>query len=135
MSTIDPYCIKSFDKAGFKLPDVSKPSYRHAAKGLPCIEIRRHLDAPNVTLQLLIGLDGIMLADIVDDNTGAIEFLNFYEQAMDARQPNGTPTMMFGDHVLLDSHSAQHGAAGFALGQSLDMQVLRWFTHQFIHQS
>ena len=68
----DPHCIKSFDEAGFKLPDVSKPNYGHAPKGLPCIEIGRHLDAPNVTRQLLIGLDGIMLADIVDDNTGAI---------------------------------------------------------------
>ena len=33
MSTIDPYCIKSFDEAGFKLPDVSKPNCRHAPKG------------------------------------------------------------------------------------------------------
>ena len=41
---------------------------------------------------------------------------------MDARQPNGNPAMMFGDHVLLDNHSAHHGAAGFPLGQSLDTQ-------------
>ena len=30
--------------------------------------------------------------------------------------------MMFGDHFLFDNHSAHHGAAGFALGQSLDTQ-------------
>ena len=122
-STICPLLLyQILDEAGFKLPDVSKPNYRHAPKGLPCIEIARHLDAPNVTLQLLIGLDGIMFADIVDSNTGAIEFLNFFEQAMDARQPNGNPAMMFRDHVLLDNHSANHGAAGFTLGQPLDTQ-------------
>ena len=120
--TIDPYCIKSFDEAGFKLPDLSKPDYGHAPEGLQCIDIGQHVDAPDVTLQLFTDLDGITFADIVDDNTGATEFLNFYEQAMDARQPNGNPAMMFGDHVLLDNHSAHHGAAGFTLGQSLDMQ-------------
>ena len=63
-----------------------------------------------------------MFADIVDNNTGANEFLNFFMQAMDARQPIGNPTKMFGDHFLLDNHSAHHGAVGFALGQSLDTQ-------------
>ena len=68
MSTIDLYCIKSFDEAGFKLPDFSKPYYGHAPKGLPCIETGRHLDAPSVTLQLPIGLDGIMLIILVQLN-------------------------------------------------------------------
>ena len=72
-------------KQASSLPDVSKPNYGHAPKCLPCIEIGRHLDAPNVTLQLLIGLDGIMFAAIINDNTGAIEFLYFFEQAIDAR--------------------------------------------------
>ena len=61
-----------------------------------------------------------MFADLVDD--GATEFLNFFEQAMEAWQPNGNPTMMFRDHLLLDNHSAHHRAAGFTLGQSLDTQ-------------
>ena len=89
----------------------------------------------SVTLQLLIGLDGITFTNIVDDNTGAIEFLNFFKQAMDARQPNGNPAMMFGDHVLLDNHSAHHGAAGFPLGQSLDTQGVEVVYTPVIHQS
>ena len=62
------YYIKSFDEAGFKLPDVSKPYYGHAPKGLPCIETGRHLDTSSVTLQLPIGLDGIVLIILVQLN-------------------------------------------------------------------
>ena len=32
--------------------------------------------------------------------------------------------MTSGDQVLIDNHSAHHGAADFALGQSLDTQDL-----------
>ena len=139
VSTIDPYSINPLMKQASSYQMFRNLiMHGHAHKGLiyrDCIEIGQHLDAPNVTLQLLINLDGILFADIVNDNTGAIEFLNFFEQALDAWQPNGNPAMMFGDHVLLGNHSAHHRAIGLLLDNHWIHKLLMWFTHYFIHQS
>ena len=56
MSTVDPCKIKCFDEAGFKMPDVVNPNYGHSAVGEPCIEVKRYINAPNVTLQVLAGI-------------------------------------------------------------------------------
>ena len=136
MSTSDPYGINPLMKQAS-----SCQMFRnlimdmHIKVYCDCIEIGQHLYAPNITLQLLISLDGILFADIINDNTGAIEFLNFFKQAVDAWQPNGNPTMMFRDHVLLGNHSAHHRAIGLLLDNHWIHKLLIWFTHHFIHQS
>jgi len=63
MSTVDPCKIKCFDEAGFKMPDVANPNYGNSAVGEPCIEVKRYMDAPNVTLQVLAGVEGILYAN------------------------------------------------------------------------
>ena len=58
VSSVDPYKLKFFDEAGFALPGVGKANYGHSAANHPCVEIGRHLGAPNVSLNMLIGLKG-----------------------------------------------------------------------------
>lgn len=74
MSTIDPYKLKYFDEAGFCLPDVGKPTYGHSQINTKCVEIGRYLSAPNVTLNLPIGLDGVVYANTEDGASDTLKF-------------------------------------------------------------
>lgn len=66
LSRIDPCMIKYFNEAGFRLPDCGLPSYGHSPVNTLCIEVGRYLTSPNVTLNLLMGLQGILHANTVD---------------------------------------------------------------------
>ena len=60
ISSVEPYKMK----AGFVLPSVGKANYGHSLASHPCVEIgRRLLGAPNVTLNMLIGLEGVLYAN------------------------------------------------------------------------
>lgn len=120
MSSVDPYCIKCFDEAGFKLPDVAKPNYGHSVVGEQCIEVQRYMDTPNVTLQVLAGLEGILYANTVDGTTDTHEFLNFFGEASNNFPANGEPVLRYGDHILLDNHATHHNEGGYALGHWMD---------------
>ena len=72
MSAVDSYKVKCFDEAGFKLPDVAKANYGHSLVGPSCIEVARNINTPNVTLQVLAGLEGILYANTVDGTTDTV---------------------------------------------------------------
>ena len=120
MSNVDPCKIKCFDEAGFKMPDVANPNYGHSAVGEPCIEVKRYMDAPNVTLQVLAGVEGILYANTVDGATTTLDFLEFFGEASNNFLPNGEPVLRYGDHILLDNHATHHNEGGYALGWWMD---------------
>jgi hypothetical protein len=66
VNAIDPYKLKYFDEAGFVLPGVGKPNYGHLLVNTACVEVGRHVNSPNVTLNMLIGLEGLLCANTED---------------------------------------------------------------------
>ncbi|KAL9983401.1 hypothetical protein ACROYT_G005568 [Oculina patagonica] len=66
MTIVNPYRLKFLDESGIKLPDVGRPNYGHSLCGTPAVEIVRYANSPNVTLNLMCGLDGIVYASTVD---------------------------------------------------------------------
>lgn len=120
MSTVDPYCIKCFDEAGFELPDVANKNYGHSNVGVPCIQIDRHIDSPNVTLMYLAGLNGVSFANTYDGATTTLDFLDFFGQAANSFTRNGQPVLEYGDHILLDNHGTHHNEGGYVLGEWMD---------------
>ena len=51
--------IKFFDESGFNTRD-SSPVYGHSERGLPAVEVHRYSKSSNVTLNLLIGMHGVI---------------------------------------------------------------------------
>ncbi|XP_031570103.1 uncharacterized protein LOC116304502 [Actinia tenebrosa] len=125
LSTVDPYRIKCFDEAGFKLPDVANPHYGHSNVGVPCIEIERYIDSPNVTLMLLAGMEGVLYANTTEGATTTLDFLDFFGEASNSFLENGEPVLRYGDHILLDNHATHHNAGGYALGHRMDQHGIK----------
>ena len=75
--TVDPYKFKFCDVSGIKLPDVGKPNHGHSLKGTPAVEISRNMNSPNITPNLMCGLDGIIYANTINAQVIPRPFLNF----------------------------------------------------------
>ena len=71
MGTIDPFRFKFFDEAVFKLPDCVNRKYGHSVKGQPCVEVMRNSQTPNVSLNLLCRLNGVMYTNTLNRASNA----------------------------------------------------------------
>lgn len=120
MSAIDPYKLKYFDEAGFALPGIGKPHYGHSLVNTDCIEVGRHANSPNVTLNMLIGLEGLLYANTEDGASDTLKFLNFFGEACNNFMPNGRPILQHGDYVILDNCPTHHSEGGYVLAEWLD---------------
>ena len=80
----DPFTLKFFDEAGLKLPRDNTQCYGHAPKGQRCVEVRRYHETPNITINVLAGLQGVKYANIVDGASTTIHFLQFWGEAANA---------------------------------------------------
>lgn len=120
ISTIDPYKIKFFDETGIKLPDVANPSYGHSPTGTRCVEVFRNVQSPNITLNVLCGLDNIMYANTVRGATDTLKFLQFFHEASQNIQPEGRPILEYGDHIIMDNCATHRYQGGQILGEWLD---------------
>lgn len=120
VGNIDPHRLKYFDEAGFALPGVGKPNYGHSLINTPCVEIGRHLNSPNVTLNMLTGLQGLLYANTEDGASDTLKFLNFFGEASQNFMPNGRPILEYGDYIILDNCPTHHSEGGYALGEWLD---------------
>jgi len=135
MSAVDSYKVKCFDEAGFKLPDVAKANYGHSLVGASCIEVARNINTPNMTLQVLAGLEGILYANTVDGTTDTVDFLNFFGEASENFLPNGEPVLRYGDHILLDNHATHHNEGGRLWGDGWMSKELKWFIYRHNHRN
>ena len=93
MTTADPFRVKFLDAAGCKLLDCANPKYGHSMKGQPCTGITRSTQTPNVTLNFLSGLNGVMYANTLNGASNTVECLNFFHEASPFTQPNGNACM------------------------------------------
>lgn len=122
MSSVDPYRVKFFDECGFRLPDECRPNYGHSLVNKPCVEIGRYLNTPNATLNLLIGLEGVLYANTEDGATDTLTFLNFWGEAGENRMLNGRPILQYGDILVLDNCATHHYDGGYFLAEWLDVR-------------
>lgn len=120
ISTIDPFRLKFFDETGLKLPNVANPSYGHSLIGTRCVEIFRNVQSPNITLNVLCGLEDIMYANTVRGATDTLKFLQFFNEASQNYQPDGRPILEYGDHIIMDNCATHRNQGGQILGEYLD---------------
>ncbi len=120
VSTVDPYRLKFFDETGLKLPNVANPNYGHSLVGERCVEISRNVQSPNITLNLLCGLQNIMYANTVRGATNTVGFLQFFHEASQNFQPDGRPILEYGDHIIMDNCATHRFLGGEILGEWLD---------------
>ena len=120
ISTVHPYRLKFFDETGLKLPNVANPRYRHSLVGERCVEISRNAQSPNITLNLMCGLENIMYANTVGGATDTIRFLQFFHEASQNIQADGRPILEYGDHIIMDNCATHRFVGGEILGEWLD---------------
>ena len=102
------------------MPDVGRPNYGHSLIGSPAVEVMRNMHSPNITLNLLCGLDGVIYANTIDGSSNSITFLNFFEESSDILLPSGKPAYIYGDHIIMDNAPIHHYRAGQALCEWFD---------------
>ena len=120
VSALDPYKLKYFDEAGFALPGVEKANYGHSLVNIDCIKVGRHVNRPNVTLNMMIGVEGLLYANTENGASDTLKFLNFFGEASNSFGPNGRPVLEYGDYLFLDNCSAHHYEGGYALAEWLE---------------
>ena len=75
------------------------------------------MNSPNITLNLLCGLDGIIYANTIDGTSNSMTFLNFFEESSNGFLLDGNPPYNYGDHIIMDNVPIHRNRAGEALGE------------------
>ena len=111
--------IKYFDEAGFNTRD-STPTYGHSERGLPAVECHRYAKSANVTLNLLIGIHGVMYCNVIDGATDIPQYLSFFGDAVGSYTDDGLNALSPGDIVVVDNAPVHRNQGGYALARFLD---------------
>lgn len=119
LSQKDVHRIKYFDEAGFNSRDCS-PIYGHALRGERAVEVSSKAKSTNLTLNLMIGVNGVVHCNIVDGATDTIQYLNFFDQAIDSYTDEGYHALVPGDIVVVDNAPVHRYSGGNALSVFLD---------------
>ena len=116
LHTKNPHKLKFFDECGLKLSAHGKRFYGHAPIGERCVELLRYHDSPNITANLLAGLNGVEYMNTVHGASDTISFLQFFAEAGNAANvETGRPALEVGDIIVLDNCPTHHFAGGEAL--------------------
>jgi len=117
----DPFKLKFFDECGLELPFHGKRLYGHAPVRERCIELLRYYDSPNITVNLLDGLNGVEYMNTVQGASDTIHFLQFFGEAGNAaNMERGRPVLEVGDILVMDNCGTHHFAGGEALQEWLN---------------
>lgn len=120
LSNKDPYKLKFFDECGLKLPSHGKRLYGHAPIGERCIELSRYHESPNITVNLLAGINGVEYMNTIHESSNTITFLDFFGQATNAANiVSGRPALAVGDTIVMDNCAIHHYDGGEALQEWL----------------
>ena len=71
----DPSSVKFFDESGFELPDAGHRHFGFSPVGEDCVEARRYLSTANLTLNFLVGYDGVKYGNIIQGASNSVQFL------------------------------------------------------------
>ena len=117
----DPSSVKFFDESGFQLPDAGHRNFGYSPVGEDCIEARRYLSTENLTLNFLVGYDGVKYGNIIQGASNSVQFLRFFDEASQTVDPiTQRPILEVGDIVVVDNLAAHHGEAERALRSFLN---------------
>lgn len=109
LSAKNPRRIKFFDESGLKLPDVGTRLYGD-------VEVVIKRETRNVTLNLLVSLNGPEYFNLLDGATNTPEFLNFFSEAAEAVNiSTGRPALDHGDIIVMDNLAVHHFEGGTIL--------------------
>lgn len=104
-----------------KTPDVGTRRYGHAPVGKRCVEVVKKMESANITLNLLVSLNGVEYHNIIDGATNTATFLNFFFEASEATSPlTGRPAIEVGDTIVLDNLAVHHYDGGAILEDYLE---------------
>ena len=120
ISTVDPYRLKYFDETGLKLPGVVNPHYGHSLIEERRVKISCNTQSPNITLNLLCGLENILYANTIRGATDTMGFLQFFSKASQNFQPDGRSILEYGDHIIMDNCPTHRFLGGEILAEWLD---------------
>ena len=126
VSRQSPYKLKFFDESGFNLPGSIRRKYGHAPLGAPAVEISSKTRSPHFTLNLMIGLQGIAYANVVEGATDTTRYLNFFHEASNSVNDIGIPALVTGDIVIVDNCPTHRNRGQLILAQYLQNQGIRY---------
>ena len=106
----DPAKMLFFDESGFKHTDANR-RYGHSEIGTPCVEINRMKDRANLTLNLLVGIDGVKYFNFVDGPSDMVYFMNFFFEANESVLDDGRPIIPPGSIIVADNAAIHHNQA------------------------
>ena len=117
---LDASKIKFFEDSGFSVPDVYNPKYGRSQIGERAIEILQYAKRPNVTLNLLLGLNGVSYANILQGASDTDTYIQFVWEAVNATTDNGDFALKPGDYLVVDNCPIHHNRAQRVLTPFLD---------------
>ena len=121
LSSKDLKKIKFFDESGVKTPDIGTRHYGHAPLGEQCVEVVWKMESPNITLNLLVSLEGPMHFNLVEGSTNTVQFLNFFSEASEATNMlSERPAIEVGDIIVMDNLRVHHYDGGHILEEYFD---------------
>ena len=122
LSRVDPYRLRFMDESGFCLPEVARPLYGHAQIGERAIEIVRYHSAPNATLHLLAGLDGIGHFKVTNGASDSYTFVDFITECVYSYTDFGVAALRPGDVLVVDNAPIHHSQISQVLKLWLERQ-------------
>ena len=79
------------------------------------------MESPNITLNLLVSLDGPMHFNLVEGSTNTVQFLNFFSEASEATNMlSEWPAIEVGDIIVMDNLRVHHYDGGRILEEYFD---------------
>lgn len=121
----DPYKVKYFDESGFKI-SVANRNFGHSKVGEKCIEIGRYHASPNITLNLLVGLGGVMYYNFVDGPSNSAHYMSFFHEAIESVLADGQPCLAPGDIIVVDNCPFHHHNSEIILTNWLNRQGIQY---------
>ena len=96
------------------------PKYGRSQIGERAIEILPYAKRPNVTLNLLLGLNGVSYANILQGASDTDTYIQFVWEAVNATTNNGDFALKPGDYLVVDNCPIHHNRAQRVLTLFLD---------------
>ena len=115
-----------FDENGFYLPDTLKRQYGHALKGKPAVEVSAKTRSPHLTLNLMIGLNGVAYASVVQGATDTERYLIFFHEAANSVNDVGQPALVAGDIVIVGNCATHRNRGQLLLARYLANQGIEY---------
>ncbi|XP_077982046.1 uncharacterized protein LOC144437051 [Glandiceps talaboti] len=119
---IDPWRLKFMDESGFRVTTVANPNYGHAFLGQRAVQVRRYDPTPNMTLNLLAGLQGVAHVQTLDGASNSMHFADFIRQCVETVDEYGVRALQPGDFLVVDNAPIHHSDIARELNLWLNMQ-------------